>query len=246
MAIVQDTEQTTPILDHYIEEFERSIQDAAGSPLVELRRAAMRRFLEIGFPHRRDEEWRFTDIRSITDLPYSLAPYEVGTERPAVDPASLGPAYFAELTGHRLVFVNGRFAPELSKIEELPAGVLIGSIAQVLQSDPELALRLLSVPPVWGVNAFSLLNEAFLEDGAFIFLPRNAVVEVPVVLVNIANPDASVDTVSHPRTLVIAEANSQMTLVESYIGLPGKRGQASPTRSPISLWTRTHRSTTTR
>lgn len=224
MAIVQDTEQTTPILDHYIEEFERSIQDAAGSPLVELRRAAMRRFLEIGFPHRRDEEWRFTDIRSITDLPYSLAPYEVGTERPAVDPASLGPAYFAELTGHRLVFVNGRFVPELSKIEELPAGVLIGSIAQVLQSDPELALRLLSVPPVWGVNAFSLLNEAFLEDGTFIFLPRNAVVEVPVVLVNIANPDASVDTVSHPRTLVIAEANSQMTLVESYIGLPGKEG----------------------
>lgn len=207
--------ETNPLIP-YQADFDRSIQDAVGGPTAELRRTAMSRFLATGFPHRRDEEWRFTDIRPILGTPFTLA----GFDQSQLPSSPLGATLFPELTGHRLVFVNGRFAPELSTIGDLPEGVVVGNIADTLQTHPDLTLGLLTQTPLWGVNAFSLLNEAFLEDGALIYLPRHAVVEAPILLVYISNPGEQT-TVAHPRTLVSAGENSQVTLVESYLGTGG-------------------------
>ena len=118
MLNTQQLQNTTDTLDHYRAEFERSIQDAAGSPLADVRKSAMTWFLNKGFPARRDEEWRFTDIRPITDTSFTLA----GFEQQNVTHAQIGAALFPELKANRLVFVNGRYAAHLSQLQELPCG----------------------------------------------------------------------------------------------------------------------------
>ena len=72
-------------MDTYRADFERSIQDAAGSPSADLRKSAMAAFLAKGFPGRRDEEWRFTDIRPILDTPFTLAGFEQGHDHRCAD-----------------------------------------------------------------------------------------------------------------------------------------------------------------
>ena len=200
-------------MDAYRTDFERSIQDAAGSAGADLRKTAMSAFLAKGFPARRDEEWRFTDIRPITQTAFTLA----GFEQQNVSADALGAALFPELKCSRLVFVNGHYTPALSHLESLPAGVTVGSLADALARGDQAALRPLISHANTDSAAFTALNTAFVEDGAFVHVGRSAVVPDPILLVYVSNPGAT-PTVSHPRALIHAEANSQVTVVESYVG----------------------------
>lgn len=214
MSNIQMTTEVDSILNNYKSEFERSIQDAAGSPLADLRKAAMMRFLVKGFPKRYDEEWRFTDMRSIVETPFAIG----GFEQQHLTAEQSGSALFPELKANRLVFVNGHYVPALSVLQELPEGMIIGSLAEMLSTYPERITKALTQELVWGATPFTELNKAFVEDGALIAIPNNAIVSDPILLVFIANPGAEA-TVSHPRTIVQAGSGSQATIIESYIGL---------------------------
>ena len=200
-------------MDAYRADFERSIQDAAGSPSAELRKTAMSAFLAKGFPNRRDEEWRFTDIRPIVETPFTLA----GFEQQNVSMDALGTALFPELKASRLVFVNGRYAPGLSHVETLPEGVTVGSLSDALARGEQAALGPLVSHANRDSAAFTALNTAFVEDGAFVHIGRNVVVPDPILLVFVSNA-GDTPTISHPRVILRAEANSQATIVESYVG----------------------------
>ncbi len=123
------------------------------------------------------------------------------------------------MTGTQLVFVNGHFQAGLSS-QEFPAGVTVSTLAAAMDASPELMEAHLGRYAKFTTQAFVALNTAALEDGAFVHLSRSAVVEEPIHLLFLSTPHGG-PTVSHPRTLVIAEENSQATLVESYSGTPG-------------------------
>jgi Fe-S cluster assembly protein SufD len=121
-----------------------------------------------------------------------------------------------------LVFVNGRYAPALSRVGALPTAVRIDSLASARGSD-EVLRHLASVAP-FERHAFVALNTAFLDDGAFVSIAPRAVVERPIHILFVATADAGErSTMSHPRVLVIAGANSQASIVETYAGPEGTR-----------------------
>ncbi len=201
----------------YLNEFERAAQDAAGSApswLLPLRRSAMTRFVALGFPTRHDEEWRFTNIAPITETIFRPA----GFEYSRLIEAEAASALFTELEAYRLVFVNGRFVPALSAVADLPDGVTVSSLAEALRTAPKQLEAFLAQQAGYANHAFTALNTAFLEDGAYIHIKRNVAVETPILLVFLSNSPAAA-SVSYPRTLVVAEENSQATIVESYSGL---------------------------
>src|SRR5215472_13446171 len=102
----------------YLKQFERfEKQTNQPSWLFPLRKAGVSSFAEQGFPTLKDEDWRFTNVAPITALPFK--PFFDGPADKAVADA-LPRAVFANLKGHRLVFVNGHFAAELSSIGGLP------------------------------------------------------------------------------------------------------------------------------
>ncbi|HMA17116.1 MAG TPA: Fe-S cluster assembly protein SufD [Thermoanaerobaculia bacterium] len=190
--------------------FERSLEESfreSRSPrdpewLIAIRRTAMERLREIGFPSLRDEDWKYTNVAPILKTPFEPAPEE-------------GPRRIeAPREGTQLVFVNGRHAPALSSAPR--DGVRIASLRDILATEPELAEPYLGRIARDG-NAFASVNAAFVDDGAFVRIPRDVAAAEPIHLVFVSEP-AFGPTVSHPRNLLIAEAGSQAAVVETYVG----------------------------
>jgi Fe-S cluster assembly protein SufD len=186
--------------------------------LATLRRRAIDRFGALGFPSQREEAWRFMNLAPLTGRVFRRA--EEGGPLP----------HESEVALHRipgtieLVFVDGRFAPRLSRAEGLPAGAVATGLAEALARQPERVLPHLARYAAFERQPFVALNTAFLEDGAFVELPRGAVLQVPIHLLFLstgpaaANGGAAAPTVSFPRTLIAAGEASQLTVVETYAG----------------------------
>jgi Fe-S cluster assembly protein SufD len=196
------------------EQFER--ERAATSPawLQRLRKSAMDQFAQLGFPTTRDEEWRFTSVTPLTRVSFQIA----GREPTILQTSLLDPLAIRNWKGHLMVFLNGRFCRELSLLGTLPSGMQLRSLAAVAQSEPEILVSYLAHCASLDKHPFAALNTAFIEDGAFVFIPKDTVVELPIHFLFISAPGAN-PTMSHPRNLIIAGANSQASIVESYAGL---------------------------
>jgi Fe-S cluster assembly protein SufD len=200
--------------DPYLKNFER-FENQSNQPawLFPLRKAGISCFAEQGFPTLKDEDWRFTNVAPIAKLPFK--PMSVG----AVDKtasALLEGAIFSSIFGSRLVFVNGHFAAELSSIDSLAGGVKICNLATALVRDSALVEKHLGRYAVGEGNAFAALNQAFFSDGAFIYVPRGVTIEDPIQLVFISTAKQAGETI-HPRNLIIADANSSLTVLENYL-----------------------------
>lgn len=205
------------IRDHYLAELRRVEQALPGHSIGWLRatrRRAFERFADTGFPTARDEDWKYTRLTAIEKRPFRAAERGIGL----VTPASLEPYMLGAGAEHLLVFVNGYYAPELSRPGRLPGGVTVGSLAAALDRPPEPLEPHLKRYAESAGNAFAALNTAFTADGAYIFIPEGVAIEAPVHLLFVsAGGDGAV--FAHPRNLVIAGPNSRIILIESYAGL---------------------------
>ena len=181
--------------------------------LPPLRKAGLASFAEAGFPKLSDEDWRFTNVAPIANLPFTLAREAAvnGAESKLIDES-----VFAKLAGHRLVFVNGFFCAKLSHIKPVTGGARIESLTAALAKDSALIEKHLGKYAHTANNTFAALNQAFFTDGAFIFVPKGVEVAEPVQLIYISSAKENGETIL-PRNLVIAEADSKLTVVESYI-----------------------------
>ena len=189
--------------------------DSAAQPkwLLPVRKAGIASFAEQGFPKLSDEDWRFTNVAPIAKLNFSLAGQAVVN---GAETKVLTDSVFAALPGHRLVFVNGFFSAKLSTLKPVAGGVRIESLAAALAKDAALIEKHLGKYAHTAGNAFAALNQALFADGAFIFVPSGVTVAEPVQLIYISSAKISGET-ALPRNLIIAEANSKVTVVESYL-----------------------------
>jgi Fe-S cluster assembly protein SufD len=196
---------------------EKFSQFASASPqpnwLLPLRQAGLAGFAELGFPKLSDEDWRFTNVAPVAQLPFQFAREAVVN---GAETKLMAESAFARLSGHRLVFVNGFFSAKLSSLEPVAGGVRIESLAAALVKDSTLIEKHLGQCAHTANNTFAALNQAFFTDGAFIFVPAGVTVPEPVQLIYISSAKQNGETIL-PRNLVIAEANSKLTVVESYI-----------------------------
>ena len=186
----------------------------AASPqwLRDLRARGVARFQALGFPTVRQEDWRFTNVAPLTETAFRLG------EAAPTNASQLAARVSIPAAGARLVILNGRFAPELSQVDGLPKGVVVGSLARHLAGDAPEAAHLGQVP--WEQLPFVALNTAFLDDGAFIAVPANTVVEQPIQVV-VINGGAG-KTMAHPRSLIVVGANSQVRVAQTFLGAAGE------------------------
>jgi Fe-S cluster assembly protein SufD len=276
-------------------ELETATSGREPAALRALRRRAFDRFLELGFPTTREEEWRYTNVAPIAKAGYPAFPGEASAShqrnyvQPGAVPSSLsenqrqrllgqaaGPAprvpspatgprgwgaprrgqgghpprfgasgserqrwegerwrlashadplpdagrggiSFGDVARERLVWVNGRFAPEFSAAGELPRGVQVGSLAQAFEGNFERVESHLAQYARFDRQPFVALNTALMTDGAFLYVPRGVVVEDPIHLLFLADSEEQPFTY-HPRTLILAEESSQVTVLETFIG----------------------------
>lgn len=181
--------------------------------VLRARRIALDRFAQAGFPSMRDEEWKYTSVAAIEKRAFTAMPNGAG---PGGLESGIATHLFADLAGHRLVFVDGRAAPALSLVGRLPFGVSVGTLGDMLERTPEALEPFLS--QIHHQTIFGSLNTAFMSDGAYVHLPRGVVLEEPIHLLFVAtSPNAAI----HPRNLIVAEAGAQATVIEHYVGRDG-------------------------
>jgi Fe-S cluster assembly protein SufD len=179
-----------------------------------LRAAAFERFASGGLPHRRIEEWKYTDLRA---LMRDAKPLASPPDAAAKARARHAGALLAEMECRRLVFVDGAFVAELSDLDGLSPGLTIRPMAAALiAGDRAVTARLGKVVPVEDDMALAL-NTAFMGDGAVIRVAAGATVERPLHLVFAATGDkpASIFT----RSLVVIEEGARAMVVESHEGM---------------------------
>jgi len=209
------------VIETYRTAFERQANGGGGGGgwsgpawLAPLRRAGMERFAETGFPSSRDEEWRFTPLAPVTRRAFAPA----GPARRALTRAELDRHVFGHPEWPALVFVNGRFAPELSSLPPREDGLVAASLAQTLASRPELVEGRLGRHAGPDATPFTALNAAFIQDGAFLRIPAGLALADPILMVFVTTGDAD-GAMTHPRNLIVVEPGARVSLVENYVGL---------------------------
>jgi Fe-S cluster assembly protein SufD len=180
--------------------------------LVERRRAAIARFREVGFPTPRDEEWRFTPVGPVARTAFRFAP----RSRPGA--AEVEAMDLAEPGALRLVFVNGRLEEGLSRFPDPASRVVAGSLAVALARPPERLESALGRLADRAASPFTALNEALFQDGAFVHVPSETCLPVPLHLVFLATGGPE-PVACHPRNVILLDSGSRATLVETYADL---------------------------
>lgn len=193
------------------EAFARHLALQAASPewWLERKRGAYSRFESLPMPKRTDEKWRFSNIAGI-----NLGGFSPAGDAPRPDPLRPPPELAVEAAAS-LSFLNGRLAGGTPASAELAnKGVVASTLSEAIARHPGmLREHFMAQPQKLGSAKFAALHEAFIDDGAFIFVPRGVEIDRPIVVVHaVSGPGTAV----FPHTLVIAEDNSRVTVVDYF------------------------------
>ena len=202
---------------HYLDEFSRAKAALPGQHLPwldDIRAEAVEDFHAHGFPTLRDEDWKYTNVARIEQGHFSL----LAAISPPVTARQIETLLLPDT--QRLVFVDGRYMPTLSRLDALPAGITIASIAGLLESEPDTLQTLLARQSRGYASGFAALNAACMADGAYVYLAHGTVLEAPLHLLFVATQD---NLATHVRNFVVAEANSRACIVEHHATLGAVR-----------------------
>jgi Fe-S cluster assembly protein SufD len=207
--------------DAYRAGFERfALSTAATSEpawLRERRTAAFARFVELGFPTPRDEAWRHTPTAPLTRVCFE--PADPGA-RPEPEVLALLPR--APSRGLRVVLVNGRLSPELSRLDPGLAGVAVMSLREALASRPaSLEPWLARVASGASAGVFAQLNTALAADAAVVLIAPGTVLDEAVRVEHVGAGGAA-GTAAYSRTLVVAGRGSESRIVEVFASVAAR------------------------
>jgi Fe-S cluster assembly protein SufD len=193
---------------------ENALNANAPAWLPKLRRAAIETFAELGFPTTHDEEWLYTNVSALASTPFTPSTVKLTEEiREKIERLPL-----ADLGCSRLTFLNGRYVPELSSLGKVPKGVKAGSLAAAWKTHGALLERHLGHYADAKTHAFVALNSAFFEDGTFVEIPKGAVLQKPLHILQVSCGGGK-PTVAHPRNLILVGETGQAGIIETFVSL---------------------------
>ncbi len=179
------------------------VDESAPQWLKDIRTESKNWLSSLSVPTRKDEDWRFIDLSSLAAGKF-VTSNNVGAN---------GCSPLPETKNSQLVFINGVYYSELSDVSELPEGLYVGSLDNLPASYN--AAEYFAKQP--GTDAFTALNTAGGKDVAVVWVDKNVAVETPVHLIFIADGESSA-SFAQPRTLIVGETGSSISLIEEYIG----------------------------
>jgi Fe-S cluster assembly protein SufD len=179
--------------------------------IAAIRQQAAQRFSALGLPSSHDEEWKYTSLTALGRVDWAHATGATGETGALVDASMRGRA------AAELVFVDGHLLAAASDIAALAgiAGVRLLSLRDALTSSEPLLERWFARLADTQRHPLTAMNTALAADGAVLLVDDGVVVDGFVHLLFIASGS---DLMSHPRNLIVASHNSQLSVVETYVG----------------------------
>ena len=172
---------------------------------LDRKRAAYEKFVTLPLPSRTDESWRFSNIGTLTLD--GFAPVPVSNLRTEI-PKPFGLSV--------LTFFNNLLISDRSSQTNLAAqGVIVSTLAEATTKHADiLKAHFMAQPQKLGSAKFAALHTAFVGDGAFVYIPRGVELAEPIIITHAA---AGEGTAVFPHTLVVAEENSKVTVVDHFV-----------------------------
>lgn len=177
------------------------------SELLNLQKAQFNAFRERGFPTRREERWKYTNVNYLAEQHFLW-------------PNKNKPDLFAKPIANSiiLVFQNGYFIPELSDIHLFPKEVVLCSLEQAFAENKNVFTPLLNHDTKF--YPFASLNTAYMTDGMFLAIPDNVTLPYPIHCIHLQTQQNAF--VTHPHWIIRVGKNSQLTMLEEYQGIQAK------------------------
>lgn len=178
--------------------------------LDENRNASLKKFFQSGFPTKKDEEYKYTNLREITEKNYNFFPNEAHT----ISKEQIAELHLGEENFDWIVFINGQLHKELSKISIENVELLSFNFALNDPKHKDVFDHYFNSIADQNL-AFTNLNTAYCKQGFFLKVPKNVVIEKPIHVFYISqNQDEN--TFYNTRNLLIAESGSKIEVIESH------------------------------
>ena len=217
--IMRDKSLIAPGTASYISQFDQHQAALPGEELAWLdsfRRSSLARFSKKGFPTQKDEDWRYTPLKSVLGKAFSLV---ADSDNGSIHPSDFN--LIPELDSYRLVFIDGVLEQGLSDISALQGRLEVQTLSDALNQKPEeirqflgdIARKYVNGPES---NGFSELNNALHQDGFVLQLEDGAILEKPLEVVFASHQDLSL---SQPRNLVLMGKGAKAQVIERFISL---------------------------
>ncbi|ABS64865.1 FeS assembly protein SufD [Parvibaculum lavamentivorans DS-1] len=205
---------TETATQNFVETYNRTheVLPGAGGWLSRRRETALKAFMEAGLPHRRLEEWKYTDLRQVLDkAAFASAPAHEGA---VILPEGGAAAAFAAIDRYTVVFVNGSYRADLSNTARLPKGVELRPLADAVPEQWAKDLVERRLDDARQAEGVVDLNTALMSDGTCLRIRSGVKLDKPLHLLFVT-ADAGA---SHARNLILLEKEAEATIFETHIG----------------------------
>ena len=206
------TETKSPdIKDQFVELFQNNISTLKeGLPdfFNAHREKALEVFKEQGIPTKKKEKYKYTDLNSVFDKDYR---HYIQPKTVDFDLNDIFRCDVPELDTQVILLLNGWYYGSNEKLKELPGGAIVGSLREAAKQYPEVVKKHYNQYAHSETESLTALNTAFAQDGVFFYVPKNAVIEVPVQIINLLMDEE--DGMTQHRNLFVLEENSEARMV---------------------------------
>lgn len=191
--------------------FENELNGQAETPLHQVRREAFKRFVAQGFPTKRNEEWKYTNLKPILKPDFRIFPNQENT----VDFAKIKKYFLSDTDTYKLVFVDGEYSSWLSETTHQHFDIC--TFSSMLTKFKDVAEKYFgkALPKD---EMLAAVNTSFAKEGAFIRIKRNQTADKPVEIIFLTT-DQGQEVMMQPRNLVVVEENAEVTIIERHQNL---------------------------
>lgn len=189
----------------FLENINKAFEDSENN-LCEKRTIAYQRFLHQGFPTIKDEEWRFSNLKSSLSLDYNL-----NLSKKSLPKEDISPYWVPNLDSYKITFINGYFSEEFSS---LPSDIDFKPIHQYTEN--EIYKKYLNTI-LKSENGLVSLNSALSRHGYFLHIKDNQIIEKPIEIVFLLAEEK--ESFYQPKNLIVVGKNTKLSIIESYVSL---------------------------
>lgn len=180
----------------------------SAQPLNALREQAFEDFKQLGFPTRKVERYKYTDVAEAFAPNYGLNLNRIAIP---VNPYEVFKCDVPNLSTSLYFVVNDQFYDKALPSAQLPEGVIVGSLKDAADTHPELVKKYYGTLARTSKDAINALNTMLCQDGLFVYVPKNVIVERPIQIVNVLRSD--VDLMVNRRVLIVLEQGASAKLL---------------------------------
>ncbi len=190
---------------------------ANGSGLYQIRKNALSSFEVLGLPNKKTEDYKYLQITRALDKNFTpddiLQPQSIAANQQDTDKVIAG--ILPNIEANILVFINGNFVEKHSRIVSPEKEIQIKELSQAFEENVDLVEKHFAKHANAETDPFIALNTAYGEQGTFVHVPDNKVVEQPVLLYFFSDATAE-KAIAQPRNLFLIGKNSQTSFVEYF------------------------------